>query len=76
MAAAKTVCALADSIKAASPNANIIIAGDFNDYSESKSLLMIRNRGFMDVSAGAKGHNGAKGTYRYQESGAASTIYL
>lgn len=66
MAAAKTVCALADSIKAASPNANIIIAGDFNDYSESKSLLMIRNRGFTDISADAKGHNGAKGTYRYQ----------
>ena len=66
MAAAKTVCALADSIKAVSPDANIVIAGDFNDYSESKSLLMIRYRGFMDVSAGAKGHNGAKGTYRYQ----------
>ena len=66
MAAAKTVCALADSIKAVSPDANIVIAGDFNDYSESKSLLMILNRGFTDISAGAKGHNGAKGTYRYQ----------
>lgn len=60
------LCALVDSIKLASPEAMIIMAGDFNDYAGAQSLSMLSGRGMADVSDGARGINGAKGTYRYQ----------
>lgn len=66
MAAASVVCSVVDSIFALHPDANIIVAGDFNDYTSSESVSMVCARGLKDVSCGAVGSHGAKGTYRYQ----------
>ena len=67
MAAARQVADVIDSIyNNVSAEAKIIVAGDFNDYSNSESLQLLRSKRIVEVSQGAKGHNGAKGTYRYQ----------
>lgn len=63
---AECLCELADSIRLASPEARIIMAGDFNDLAGAQSLNMLSGRGMADVSGSARGINGAKGTYRYQ----------
>lgn len=66
-----------DSIRVISPNANIIVAGDFNDYNKNKSLKYIVSHTMTDVSAKAKGSHGAKGTYKYQgEWGSLDHIFL
>ena len=67
MAAATQVAAVLDSIyNNVSAEAKIIVAGDFNDYSNSESLQLLCSKRMAEVSQGAKGRNGAKGTYRYQ----------
>lgn len=63
---ASRLSASIDSIRAISPDANIFVTGDFNDYSDNRSLLMLAEHSMVEVSAGAKGTNGALGTYRYQ----------
>ncbi len=46
---------------------SVIVAGDFNDYADSPSLVALEQAGLVNVSAKAKGAAGrAKGTYRYQ----------
>lgn len=62
---ADRVGTLIDSIHAVSPSARIVVAGDFNDYANAKSIAMLLSRGMNDVSATANGNNGAKGTYKY-----------
>ena len=54
-----------DSIRALTPNAHIIVVGDFNAYNGDKSLQMLTECGLSDVSAKAVGLNGARGTYKY-----------
>lgn len=54
-----------DSLRRLSPSAPVIVAGDFNDYSGSRNLKRIAEHGMTDVSASARGRNGAKGTYRF-----------
>jgi endonuclease/exonuclease/phosphatase family metal-dependent hydrolase len=54
-----------DSIYAVSPNANILIAGDFNDYFDSPVLDSLYMHRLYNVSSHAVGCQGAKGTYRY-----------
>lgn len=67
MAAARQVAAVVDSIyNNVSAEAKIIVAGDFNDYSNSESIQLLCSKRMIEVSKGAKGRNGAKGTYRYQ----------
>ena len=67
MMAARQVAAVIDSIyNRVSAEAKIIVAGDFNDYSNSESMQLLCSKRMIGVSKGAKGHNGAKGTYRYQ----------
>ena len=67
MAAARQVADVIDSIyNNVSAEAKIIVAGDFNDYSNSESLQLLRSKRMVEVSQGAKGRNGAEGTYRYQ----------
>lgn len=67
MAAARQVAAVIDSIyNNVSVEAKIIVAGDFNDYSNSESLQLLSSKRMVEVSQGAKGRNGAEGTYRYQ----------
>lgn len=45
MLIAKTLCGAIDSIRLASSNPNIIIAGDFNDYADSKALMQLQLHG-------------------------------
>ena len=67
MMAARQVAAVIDSIyNKVSAEAKIFVAGDFNDYSNSESMQLLCSKRMIGVSKGAKGHNGAKGTYRYQ----------
>jgi len=54
-----------DSLYALHGSANIVIAGDFNDYDDSPALKSLENHHLINISKGAKGRNGAKGTYRY-----------
>lgn len=66
---AKAVNTVVDSILLSSPNAAIIIAGDFNDYSNDKSIRMMCHAGLQEISSEAKGinkeHTGVMGTYKY-----------
>lgn len=55
-----------DSVRAISPDANILIAGDFNDYADSPALVKICENHLTNVTSGASGQNGAMGTYRYK----------
>lgn len=61
---------IVDSLKTANGNANIIVAGDFNDYSSDRALRFITSHGMVEVSEGAVGlrHQQTKvcGTYKYQ----------
>lgn len=63
---ARKLTASVDSVRGACGNANIIVMGDFNDYSSGKSLQLLTEAGLTDVSARAVGSHGAEGTYRYR----------
>lgn len=65
MTVARRVIQALDSIRAQSPGANIIIAGDFNDYTSDKSLRLLHAAGMTDLSAEATGKQ-AQGTYKRQ----------
>lgn len=54
-----------DSLRGLSPNAYVIVMGDFNDYAGSPALRSLYAHDMVNVSEGAHGSNGAKGTYRY-----------
>ena len=58
--------AATDSIRGNSPNAQIIIAGDFNNYSDEKPFVQLRQHDLVEVSRYASGPSGIKGTYRYR----------
>ena len=55
-----------DSVRAVSPNAAILIAGDFNDYHDSPALMRISEDNLTNISKDAVGLYGVKGTYRYK----------
>lgn len=65
MAVAERLCEAVDSVRRLSPEAHIVVLGDFNDYSTSRAVEFICSHGLVNVSAGAVGTHGAKGTYRY-----------
>lgn len=54
-----------DSVRTLSPQAHIIVAGDFNDHTDDESLGILYGHGLSDVTAHAQGSHGARGTYRY-----------
>lgn len=65
-AVARRLCASVDSVRRLSPDAKIVVAGDFNDYADEPALSLFLSHGLVDVSAGARGLYGrARGTYRY-----------
>lgn len=64
--AAEAVRSLVDSVYAVSPSANIIVAGDFNEYTGDANLSIVAGSGLADLSEKAKGRNGAGGTYKYR----------
>lgn len=66
MLVAEKVCHVIDSINNADKDTHIVVVGDFNDYAKDASLKYFSNHGMTNISASAKGSNGAKGTYRYQ----------
>lgn len=53
-------------IRTLGEGANILVAGDFNDYAESPALQQLEQQGLVNVTKGLKGRNGVKGNYRYQ----------
>lgn len=71
-AMANRVIQAIDSIRNISPEANIIVSGDFNDGAEDTSLKMLEDRGLSNIGRNAVGKaNGTpqtkvKGSYRYQ----------
>ena len=44
----------------------MLVAGDFNDYDGDSALVRLCSRQLVSVSQGAKGKNGAKGTYKFR----------
>lgn len=80
LAVARKVMESVDSIRSVDADANIIVAGDFNDYTNDKSMRFYRDKGLTDVSENAVGMNctrrnkkgkevlntGCTGTYKYQ----------
>lgn len=66
MQVARRLTAAIDSLRTLSPDANILVAGDFNDYSNDKSIRYLESAGLTEVSKQAQGSNGARGTYRFQ----------
>ena len=66
MAMARRLAMAIDSIRTLHEKAQIIIAGDFNDYDDGPTLEYLSSVGLINVSAKAKGSHGAKGTYRYR----------
>ena len=63
---ADRIISVVDSILARSNRASVIIMGDFNDETDNLALKRLENRNLYDVSQGARGSNGAKGTYKYK----------
>lgn len=55
-----------DSIRRLSPEAHIIVTGDFNDYSQNKPLQILKEKRLFEASLNAKGKDQAKGTYKYK----------
>lgn len=63
---ARIICEAVDSIYSVADNPNIILLGDFNDYTGSKTMLMYDSAGLADISANATGSHGGVATYKYQ----------
>ena len=66
LAVAERLCLSLDSIRTITPDAQILIAGDFNDGPDSPMLQQICRQRIRNLTKDARGANGAKGTYRYQ----------
>ena len=59
------LCNAIDALRSKYADPKLLVMGDFNDYKDSPSLRLLYEHGLINVSAGVKGNNGAKGTYRY-----------
>lgn len=55
-----------DSIRHDTPQAKMVIVGDFNDEATSPALLFLADHDLHNVTADAKGTHGAEATYYYQ----------
>ena len=66
MVVMKKTMAVIDSIRNKDNDANIIIAGDFNDTADSPPMTYLENHGLVNVSKQAIGKNGARGSYKYK----------
>ena len=65
-AVARRLCQSLDSLRSLSPQAHVLIAGDFNDSADSPALQQLEKHGLRNLTREAEGENGARGTYRYQ----------
>ena len=66
MQVARRLCQSIDSIRATSPRAWVVVAGDFNDFGDAPSLKELERAPMTEVSSKARGRNGAEATYRFQ----------
>lgn len=66
IAVANRLLLAVDSVRQLQADARIIVAGDFNDYPGDSALVLLSRHALKNVSAHAKGRNGAKGTYKYK----------
>ena len=64
--AADRLCQSIDSIRSVSPEAKLLVAGDFNDGPDSDLLHQICQHGLHNLTKDAPGANGVRGTYRYK----------
>ena len=64
--AADVLCESIDSLRSASPEANILVAGDFNDDTDSPVLNQILSHGLFDLTTRAEMSEDVRGSYRYQ----------
>lgn len=60
------LCQSLDSLWALSPQARVLIAGDFNDVADSPALQQLERYNVKNLTRNARGENGVRGTYRYQ----------
>ena len=60
------LCQSVDSVQSVSPDAQILIAGDFNDGPGSPIFKSLYHQDIRQVTCDALGTNGVKGTYRYK----------
>lgn len=68
-AVAERVISSIDSIRTTEKDANIIVLGDFNDYSNDKALKMLGEKDLIEISRDAVGKRKPKvvlGTYNFQ----------
>ena len=65
-AVAERLCQTVDSICAASSDASILVAGDFNDEADGPIATYIGQHGLVNLTKDARGQHGVKGTYRYK----------
>jgi len=65
-AVADRLCQSLDSIRAITTDAQILIAGDFNDGPDSPMLQQICRQRIRNLTHDARGQNGVHGTYRYK----------
>ena len=66
LAVADRLCEAVDSIQSISTDAHILIAGDFNDESDSPAMKRIYQHRIRNLTKGAHALNGVRGTYKYQ----------
>ena len=66
LAVADRLCQSVDSLRQVSPDARILMAGDFNDDAYSPALQRICQHDIRSLTKDAKGRQGVKGTYRYK----------
>lgn len=62
----RRVAEIADSVRALSPHAHIVVMGDFNETVAGASLCYLLQRQFHSVAAQSAGCHGARGTYRFR----------
>jgi len=60
------LCQSLDSIRTLSPDAHILIAGDFNDGADGPALQQIGQKGILSLTKAAHVAEGVRGTYRYK----------
>jgi len=63
---AERLCLAVDSVFAANADAQILVAGDFNDEADSPALQMIESHRLRNLTKDACGEHGVRGTYRYK----------
>ena len=65
-AVATRLCQSLDSLRQLTPDAHVLVAGDFNDAANSPALRQLTENGLLHLTSHARGENGVRGTYRYQ----------